>query len=276
MQNRSSYILFDTSFIVKQTNDPSFELNKDVREYLYEIVGMEENILSLQEDENIEIPMVLRNDLYYDIHIKLFYQTPRAYKATLEQHSKQINQYTNTLKEINKKTLAQEINKAKRELEYVVQYDTLTGLANRSYLLKEIDNYTNKQSSFTLCLLDIDNFHTLNDEYGSHAGDMLLKHISTLLTNTFNENIFASRIFGDSFALLFNSQEHKNPLQDYIATIERKIKQNPLRYTKEDLISFECTFCFEHYSSKYANAKLFLEHLQNNMKRKKIDKKLTR
>jgi diguanylate cyclase (GGDEF)-like protein len=137
-----------------------------------------------------------------------------------------------------------------------------------------MDHFTNKQTPFTLCLLDIKNFYAINNEYGSHAGDMLLKHLSTLLTNAFNENIFVSRIFADSFALLF-SEEDKNFLQKHMVTIEKKIEQNPLRYTQDDIISFRCRLCFEHYDSNYSNAKLFLEHLQNNMKRKKIDEKLT-
>ncbi len=269
MSNTSPYIIFDKSFIIKQTNYPSLETNTDIREYFYEIVGMEEGILSLQKGESIEIPMLLRDGLYYDIEIELFYETPQAYMISMQQHSNQINKYTNALKEINKKTLIQEIHKAKKELEYAVQHDTLTDLPNKSSLLKEMSNYANKQTDFSLCLLDIDNFHLLNDEYGAHACDMLLKHLSALLQKFFKEDIFVSRVFGDSFAILLNSQQKLD-----LHTLEKEIECSPLRYTQEDIISFTCTLCFEPYAPEHKNPKVFLEYLQNKMKKRKIDKKL--
>jgi diguanylate cyclase (GGDEF)-like protein len=269
MSNSSPYIIFDKSFIIKQTNYPSLETNTDLREYFYEIVGMEESILSLQKGKTIEIPMLFRNGLYYDIEIELFYETPRAYMISMQEHSKQIHQYTNALKEINKKNLIQEIHRAKKELEYAAQHDTLTDLPNKIYLLKEMSDYINKQTPFSLCLLDIDNFHSLNDEYGAHACDMLLKHLSTLLQNFFKEDIVISRVFGDSFAILLNSYKELE-----FQALEKKIKLTPLRYTQEDIISFSCTLCVEHYTSQYNNPKLFLEHVQNKMKKRKIDKKL--
>ena len=276
MQKKPSFIVFDNLFMIHQTNYPSLDIYTDIRDFFYEIRGMEENILALEKEQRLDIPMLLRNNNYYDITIELFSLSPKWYLFNIQIHSQYINQYTNTLKEINKSALSKEIQDARKKDEYTAQRDTLTGLANRSYLLKEIDNYTNKQTSFTLCLLDINNFHTLNDEYGSHAGDMLLKHISTLLTNIFNENVFISRIFADCFALLIYEEEHTNTIDKQIATIEKKIQQNPLRYTQEDIISFQATLCFEYYNPKYTDAKLFLEHLQNSMKRKKIDKRLTR
>jgi len=269
MPNTFPYIIFDKSFIIKQTNYSSVKTNTDLREYFYETVGMEESILSLQKDEALEIPMLLRDGLYYDIEITLLYETPQAYMISMQQHSKQINQYTDALKEINKKTLIQEIHKAKKELEYAAQHDTLTDLPNKSYLLKEMSNYTNKQTPFSLCLLDIDNFHSLNDEYGAHACDMLLKHLSSLLKDFFKEDIFVSRVFGDSFAILLSSPQELD-LQD----LEKKIELSPLRYTQEDIISFTCTLCFEPYTPKNNNPKKFLEYLQNEMKKRKIDKKL--
>ncbi len=271
MPNTTPYILFDKSFIIKQTNYSPVQTNTDLREYFYETVGMEESILSLQKDESIEIPMLLRDGLYYDIEITLLYEIPQAYMLSMQQHSKQINQYTDALKEINKKTLMQEIHKAKKELEYAAQHDTLTNLPNKSYLLKEMSKFANEQTSFSLCLLDIDNFHSLNDEYGAHACDMLLKHLSTLLQNFFKEGTFISRVFGDSFAILLSLQEDLD-----LHALENKIALSPLRYSQEDIISFRSTLCFEHYASKYNNPKDFLEYLQNKIKKRKIDKKLAR
>ena len=92
-------------------------------------------------------------------------------------------------------------------------YDSLTGLPNRQYLmtyLAEVEaTDPNEQTPFALLLLDLDNFKRVNDNAGHEAGDELLSDIATYLdaicrnTKTFHPTAGALnvsvRIGGDEF-----------------------------------------------------------------------------
>jgi diguanylate cyclase (GGDEF)-like protein len=80
--------------------------------------------------------------------------------------------------------------------------DPLTGLGNhRSFqerLERELRNAETRNSSFTLCLLDIDDFKRVNDLFGHPAGDNVLAEVGARL----RQNGEAFRLGGDEFALL--------------------------------------------------------------------------
>lgn len=76
-----------------------------------------------------------------------------------------------------------------KELEKLALLDTLTQLANRSYIEREIQNRVDEKIrfniSFGILFIDIDNFKHFNDTYGHDLGDNVLKFIAkTLIANT--------------------------------------------------------------------------------------------
>jgi diguanylate cyclase (GGDEF)-like protein len=81
--------------------------------------------------------------------------------------------------------------------------DPLTGLHNRRYLFEfgpGLLELCRRQSS-TACvvLLDLDHFKLLNDTYGHHAGDAVLKRFSTLLQQMFRRSDVVCRHGGEEF-----------------------------------------------------------------------------
>lgn len=68
------------------------------------------------------------------------------------------------------------------KLEMLSKTDSLTGLANRreifSQLSKEISRMERGQKISTLVFVDLNNFKTINDDYGHKVGDMALSHFS--------------------------------------------------------------------------------------------------
>ena len=95
----------------------------------------------------------------------------------------------------------------------MANYDVLTGLPNRQYLLTYLAEIAEislkKQAAFALLLIDIDNFKQVNDNAGHDAGDELLRHIATYL-DSIHENSksfrppagvlnVSARIGGDEF-----------------------------------------------------------------------------
>jgi diguanylate cyclase (GGDEF)-like protein/PAS domain S-box-containing protein len=85
-------------------------------------------------------------------------------------------------------------------------YDPLTGLPNRRLLLErlELARAACALSGRTgaLLTLDLDNFKTLNDTLGHHAGDLLLQQVAQRLPGCLRHAGVVARLGGDEFVLL--------------------------------------------------------------------------
>ncbi|MBA3006003.1 MAG: diguanylate cyclase [Proteobacteria bacterium] len=95
---------------------------------------------------------------------------------------------------------------------YVAMHtDALTGLNNRRKLDEALKNEINRaqryKNSFSIILLDIDNFKEVNDAYGHLVGDDVLKRLTQVLKSSFRQTDIAGRWGGDEFLILL-------PLQD--------------------------------------------------------------
>jgi diguanylate cyclase (GGDEF)-like protein len=92
------------------------------------------------------------------------------------------------------------------KLEKAAKTDELTGLLNRREINNRLDYEFNKlkrnESIMTVLILDLDHFKQINDNYGHHCGDEVLKHIANHLTQTFRETDSVSRWGGEEFIVL--------------------------------------------------------------------------
>ena len=84
-------------------------------------------------------------------------------------------------------------------------FDPLTDLPNRMLLFerfeKAIDNARSAKNMTALLLMDLDRFKEINDTFGHHFGDTLLKEIAVRLRNLLSPNDTLSRLGGDEFGL---------------------------------------------------------------------------
>lgn len=91
-------------------------------------------------------------------------------------------------------------------LQTAVRIDSLTQLANRSYFdekLAEMIKVTQRYNEpFSLMMIDVDNFKTINDTYGHLAGDRILKGVSYKIKESLRSSDFLARYGGDEFALI--------------------------------------------------------------------------
>ncbi|TVQ31469.1 MAG: diguanylate cyclase, partial [Wenzhouxiangella sp.] len=101
--------------------------------------------------------------------------------------------------------------RANRELHRAANTDTLTGLANRREVSRQIEAGIehNRQSGepFALILADIDDFKPINDRLGHTAGDAVLVHLARILTETVRGRDVVARWGGEEFLLYLPSTE---------------------------------------------------------------------
>ena len=91
--------------------------------------------------------------------------------------------------------------------------DSLTGLCNRSTLLRAIErarrSTQRSQQTLRLLFIDVDHFKQINDVHGHRQGDMALKQVAQLLHDAFPESHAIGRIGGDEFVVVVQQTSRK-------------------------------------------------------------------
>jgi diguanylate cyclase (GGDEF)-like protein len=102
-------------------------------------------------------------------------------------------------------------------------HDALTGLANRTLLMRHLDlavaqSRRRATPSFAVMMLDVDRFKVINDSLGHLAGDELLVGIANRLSHCLREVDTAARLGGDEFAVIIDGV---NDIRDATRSAER-------------------------------------------------------
>ncbi len=162
-------------------------------------------------------------------------------------------------------------------------FDSLTSLGNRHYYdlslnkaVAKSNRYPDKDASqLSLVILDLDNFKTLNDNFGHSFGDKVLKVFANILSEVIRDSDSAFRLGGDEFALIVNGDSLATSilctriqlaikanalLKDYqittsmgIATWESALKAEQL-YDRADIALYQAKAagrdCFDSFDSQ--------------------------
>ncbi|MGR5080377.1 diguanylate cyclase [Photobacterium swingsii] len=95
------------------------------------------------------------------------------------------------------------------QLEYLAHHDALTGLANRKRLFDVLEektqDYRANNTLFAVLYIDLDGFKPVNDTYGHHVGDEVLKVVANRMEESVRENDFVARLAGDEFVILVDA-----------------------------------------------------------------------
>ena len=100
-----------------------------------------------------------------------------------------------------------ELDEANKKLKLIVDYDALTGLANRrkfnDQLLREWKRAHRAEQPLSLCICDVDYFKQYNDHYGHQAGDDALVAVAQCLEKSIKRpGDLVTRYGGEEFAII--------------------------------------------------------------------------
>lgn len=105
--------------------------------------------------------------------------------------------------------ISKDITERKRmeeRLAHMAEYDALTDLPNRALfaerLLQAISLAKRDQNRLALLWLDLDDFKSVNDTFGHHVGDLLLRAAAQRMKEALRESDTVGRIGGDEFVVL--------------------------------------------------------------------------
>lgn len=100
------------------------------------------------------------------------------------------------------------------QLRSLARHDILTGLPNRNFFNERIADAISRSERtrrhVALMFLDIDRFKSVNDTYGHHAGDLLLKAFAARLLESVRRIDTVARLAGDEFVIILEGLRDAN------------------------------------------------------------------
>ena len=101
---------------------------------------------------------------------------------------------------------ARKMGETMAQLRQLATHDPLTGLKNRReferLLADEWQRSARFQRTFALGVVDIDHFKKVNDTHGHAAGDIVLRHVASLLGGQLRTVDHLARVGGEEFAII--------------------------------------------------------------------------
>jgi diguanylate cyclase (GGDEF)-like protein/PAS domain S-box-containing protein len=126
-----------------------------------------------------------------------------------------------------------ELEATKQAIEFNAMHDALTGLPNRRYLDRYLDERAKSAAetggAVSLLHIDLDLFKQINDTLGHVAGDAMLVHVAGLLRAAAGPDAFVARVGGDEFSIVTTLAGDNDQLAALAAEIIARIRR-PVPY----------------------------------------------
>lgn len=117
-------------------------------------------------------------------------------------------------------------------------HDVLTGLPNRYFLQRRMDDALNKLDAdgraLAVLFVDLDRFKPVNDTFGHRIGDLILQEVAQRLEDCVQPDGFAARLGGDEFVVIVQSED-LNTRIGTVATHIMQVLEKPFQVQGEEV-----------------------------------------
>lgn len=122
------------------------------------------------------------------------------------------------------------------ELSQQANYDKLTGLANRRYLLDYLKKEYEQEHLLKqwVAIMDIDDFKKINDVYGHNCGDYVLQTIAGIISR-YSGSFQTCRWGGEEFLVEGDCTAEGKPDYRLLESIRREVEQHQFIYEQQSL-----------------------------------------
>ncbi|MCF1428187.1 MAG: diguanylate cyclase [Shewanella sp.] len=113
-----------------------------------------------------------------------------------------------------------QLKQQRDKLQFMAMHDQLTGLFNRYFLVENAEvrlaHFRRHKTPFCVVLLDIDEFKSINDNYGHDVGDEVLVAAAKMLNDNTRKEDIVARLGGEELVILMEC-----PLKLALNKVER-------------------------------------------------------
>ncbi|MAD44366.1 MAG: GGDEF domain-containing protein [Oceanospirillaceae bacterium] len=121
------------------------------------------------------------------------------------------------------------LEERREEMEFLANYDSLTGLVNRQYFLQLLDEalHISQQNGHHVALMfiDLDGFKVVNDSLGHEVGDRLLEQVAARLKEFSSSGDIISRHGGDEFLIMIPECDDMEALENRAGQVVTALMQ---------------------------------------------------
>lgn len=124
------------------------------------------------------------------------------------------------------------------QAEEVAHVDALTFLPNRRTIIKDMQSEVMRaeryRSLFSISVVDIDHFKSINDTYGHPAGDEILRHVALYLRDAIRHPDVVGRYGGEEFIILLPSSG-KAAAAEQAARLCQELRNKKIQMKDEEI-----------------------------------------
>ena len=169
------------------------------------------------------------------------------------------------------KAQAQKLETANANLVHMANFDSLTGLANRTRLRGELDNAVAVDNARLVVLyIDLDGFKLINDTMGHDAGDKLLTIVSSRVRKCVRSVDIVARLGGDEFAILITEVDDSDIAQSIADQLLAAIAM-PMQLSEQQTITLSASIGVAQFPEHGKDAETLLKHADTAMYKAKAE-----
>jgi diguanylate cyclase (GGDEF)-like protein len=149
---------------------------------------------------------------------------------------------------------------ARQEAVVAATTDFLTGLPNRRAFVTALEAAAaNRPGRFSIAILDLNRFKSVNDTFGHAIGDALLEVVAGRLTKAVGCRGLVARLGGDEFGILLNEVERTEEARTIGSEILKEVNGPAMIVDREFVVSAACGLAISHRSGGQSPSRLMAE-----------------
>ncbi|MBP5280313.1 MAG: GGDEF domain-containing protein [Erysipelotrichaceae bacterium] len=140
--------------------------------------------------------------------------------------------------------------------------DSLVDIYNRQYFNHILAGWISSGRSIVGVMIDVDNFKSINDNYGHSEGDEALKALANILKKARKDNERVFRFAGDEF-IVMKITDDLHGLDRFMNDVEKGLE----KYNKENELPYTLAISYgsSHFEPDKSNVDTFMKQMDDNM-----------
>ncbi len=130
-----------------------------------------------------------------------------------------------------------QIQRALDEIGRLAHTDLLTQLPNRRAMIEWVDAIAARDTMLhpvLIAMADLDHFKALNDTYGHHCGDYILKEVARLIEAHLDSNGIVARWGGEEFCMVLTGLDWTSG-ESFLESLRQSIEDHLFKYEEQEL-----------------------------------------